>query len=141
MNATVFLRIAAVILLLHFLGHTVGGVLSGPSHGAAEIAVRQTMGASQFDFMGSLRSYWDFYFGYGVALSAVLLFHVVLLWQLASLARTVPAQVRVFIPALFVEWVAFAIIGWRYFFVAPMVMSIATALCLAMAFQLAGRQR
>ena len=28
MNATVFLRIAAVILLLHFLGHTVGGVLS-----------------------------------------------------------------------------------------------------------------
>ena len=91
--------------------------------------------------MGSMRSYWDFYFGFAVLISVVLLVHVVLLWQLGSLARIAPAQARVFLPVLFVEWVAFAVIGWRYFFVIPMSMSIATAICLAVAFVLAGKQR
>ncbi|MBI3714857.1 MAG: hypothetical protein HY255_02555 [Betaproteobacteria bacterium] len=139
MNPTLVLRIAAVIMLLHFAGHTAGAVLSGPQHGATEIAVRTVMAGAQFDFMGSQRSYWDFYYGFGIALSAVLLAHAVLFWQFASLAKTAPAAIRPFMLVLVAEWTAFAVVDWQFFFIAPLVMAVATVICCAVAFRLAGK--
>jgi len=134
MNATLFLRIAAAVMLLHFTGHTLGAVLSGPQHGAAEIAVRAAMDSVHFDVMGAMRSYWDFYYGFAVALSAVLLAHAVLFWQFASLAKTAPAVIRPFMLLFIAEWIAFAVIDYQYFFIVPLVMSIVTVACCAAAY-------
>ena len=53
-------------------------------------AVRET----RFDTMGVSRCYLDFYLGFGYSLSVAELMLGVLLWQLATLARTDTASVR-----------------------------------------------
>ncbi len=138
MKPVVLLRIAAVLMFLHFAGHTVG-MLQGPSHGAAEIAVQAFMRGSQFDFMGSNRSYWDFFLGFGYAASLSMLLQTVLLWLLAGLARTDPIRSRPFIAVFVVAWVAEIPLDARYFFAAPLIFAIAMAIVLALAWVAAGR--
>ena len=55
-----------------------------------------------------------------------------ILWFLAALARTHPASVRPFVLVLLAASAANIYITWRYFFVVPLVMSIAIVLCLAL---------
>jgi len=63
---TLFLRIASILTFVHCVLHTFGGVLSSPRHGAEEVAVIEAMKSHSFDVMGSMRSYWDFFFGYAL---------------------------------------------------------------------------
>ncbi len=140
MNATVFLRLAAIILFLHLLGHTAGAMLSGPQHGPTEVAVLEAMRASKFDFMGTMRSYWEFYYGFSVIINVVLVCNVVLLWQLSSLARTAPQFVREITPILFLEWAGAAVADWFYFFAAPLSMATGAAVCIAIAYWFLRRQ-
>ena len=65
MTPTMFLRIGSVVALVQFAAHTLLFVSSAPKHGPEETAVVEAMKGHRFDFMGSMRSYWDFYFGYG----------------------------------------------------------------------------
>ena len=129
-----FLRIASVLSLIHGVLHTVGGVLGKPRHGTEEIAVIEAMKSHRFDFMGSLRSYWDFFFGYGLFVAISLLMQSILLWQLSSLIRKDGASMRSVIALLFVSWIATAIVSWSYFFAAPAVTELLIAACLAVAF-------
>jgi hypothetical protein len=76
---TMFLRIGSVVALVQFAAHTLLFVSSAPKHGPEETAVVEAMKAHRFDFMGSMRSYWDFYFGYGLEAAFVCLIEAVLL--------------------------------------------------------------
>ncbi|PYY03415.1 MAG: hypothetical protein DMG64_08005 [Acidobacteria bacterium] len=88
MKPTLFLRIASLLTLIHCILHTIGGVLAGPKHGAEEASVIETMKPRRFDVMGSMRSYWDFFFGYGLFITLALLVQAVLFWQLARVMKT-----------------------------------------------------
>jgi ABC-type polysaccharide/polyol phosphate export permease len=66
-----------------------------------ENEVLKAMETVRFDTMGVNRSYLDFYLGFGWSLSVAMLLQSVLLWQLASLARSNAAEVRPMVPALF----------------------------------------
>lgn len=57
LRPSIFLRIASVLTLIHCAAHTIRGVLSGPTHGAEEIAVIETMKSHAFNFGGFQRSY------------------------------------------------------------------------------------
>jgi hypothetical protein len=131
--ATVFLRLASLLTLLHCIGHTIGGVLSKPK-GAEQLAVVETMKAHQFNVMGSMRSFWDFNFGYGLMTTITLLAQTILFWQLSTLVKTNPALARPIIALFFFTFAAMSVVAWRYFFVAPMVGEILIAICLAVAF-------
>ncbi len=133
MTPTILLRIAAILTLLHFAGHTLGGVFGAPTHGSEELAVLDAMKSHRFDFMGSARAYWDFYFGFALFTSVNLLLQSVLFWQLATLAKTDAARVRPMVALFFCGYVAFALLSWRYFFAAPLVGEIAIAACLGLA--------
>jgi len=88
MKPTLFLLIASLLTLIHCILHTIGGVLAGPKHGAEEASVIETMKPRRFDVMGSMRSYWDFFFGYGLFITLALLVQAVLFWQLARVMKT-----------------------------------------------------
>src|SRR5258708_12635534 len=81
MRASVFYRIAAVLLLLFEAGHTYGFPWSDPKWGVDLGSMRST----HFYIMGFSRTYWDFYVGFGLFVSAFLLLAVVLAWQVAGL--------------------------------------------------------
>jgi hypothetical protein len=128
------LRAASALTFIHAFFHTTGGLLKAPAHGAPEIAVLSAMKTSQFDFMGSMRSYWDFYFGFGLFVTLGLVLQAVLLWQLAALADKVPAVARPLLGTLLASFVIAIGLSWRYFFVAPLVTEGIIAALIASAY-------
>ena len=137
MKPTLFLRIASVLTLIHCILHTVGGVFGSPQHGAEEIAVIHAMKSHRFDFLGSMRSYWDFFFGYGLFITLVLLILAILFWQLSVFWTRNPALVRSIIVLFSINFLVMAIVSWRYFFIAPAITELLIAVCLGIAVMLA----
>jgi hypothetical protein len=134
MSATLFLRIASVLSLINCTLHTIGGVFGKPKHGAEEIAVIETMKAHTFDVMGSMRAYWDFFFGYGLLTTVVLFVQAVLFWQLASFVKASPSVIRPIVALFFFNCVVTAILCWKYFFAGPAIAQLLIAACLGIAY-------
>jgi len=140
MKSSTFLRIASIITLLYFAGHT-SGMPWTPDVGPGAVPVLEAMKSHSFDAMGSTRTYWDFYFGFGVIISLYLLMQAVVLWQLGSLAKTDALRVRPIVASFFVAFIVNTVLARKYFFVLPVVMSVAISVCLALAFVTAGRNK
>jgi hypothetical protein len=133
MTMPTVLRLAALVALLQFLAHTALFVRSKPTHGDAEVAVVETMKAHRFNFGGSMRSYWDMYFGYGIEAAFVCLVEAILFWQLAAIATTAPMIARPIIMLFLVANVGHAVLVLRYFFLVPLVPDVLIAILLATA--------
>ena len=76
MKASMFYRIAAVLLLLFAVGHTLGFRQSDPKWGVD--ALLGSMRSIHFDAQGFTRTYWDFFSAFGLFFSMFLLFAAVL---------------------------------------------------------------
>ena len=139
MTAPTLLRVTAVVALLQFVAHGLLFVRARPTHGDAEVAVVTSMKATRFNFGGSMRSYWDMYFGYGLEAAFICLVEAVLFWLLAGVAGTAPAIVRPIVALFLVANVAHAILMTRYFFLVPMVPDILIALLLGWTLVISGR--
>ena len=139
MKTSTLLKIAAVLMLLYFAGHTAGGPWT-PGEAAADVAVVDAMKSKHFPVIGMSRSYWDFYFGFGLIISVMQLFQAVLLWQLATLAKTEAARLRPIIAVFCLSLVVNAILSSVYFFPIPLVTASLIAICLALAFVSAKRK-
>jgi hypothetical protein len=133
-KATLFLRIASVLTLVRCILHTFGGVLSSLRHGAEEVAVIDIMKSHFFDVMGSIRSYWDFFFGYGLFVTIFLLGVAGLLWQLGLFTKSNSIGIRPIVALFSMTFVATAVVAWRYFFLGPAITELLIAISLAMAF-------
>ncbi len=138
MKPTIFLRVASILTLIHAVLHTIGGVLGKPKNGAPEIAVIETMKAHQFLVMGSQRTYWDFFFGYGLILSVYLLMQAVLLWQLGEIVKKEPQLIRPLLATFILAFTGSAIIAGLYFFAAPVITEAIIAISVAAAYVTAG---
>ena len=135
MTTTLLLRIASVISLVFTAGHTLGGLKKWSPMGDNEVL--KAMTAVRFDAMGANRSYLDFYMGFGWSISVAMLMQTVLLWQMASLARTDAASVRPMIAAIAIATIASGLIGWRFIFPLPALFSIVLVIALAAAYVVA----
>ncbi len=131
MKASVFYRIASVLLLLFAIGHTLGFRKADPKWGVDSLI--GSMRSIHFDAQGFNRTYWDFYVGFGLFVSAFLLFAAVLAWQLGGLPEGTLALMRGTAWALAICFVAITILSWRYFFIAPIVFSILITVSLIVA--------
>jgi hypothetical protein len=133
---TLFLRIAAVLAFVHAVLHTIGGVFGDPSPGPASAAVL-AMKMNQFPLMGNARSYWDFYRGFGLAVTIFLTAEAVIFWQLGSLAKRTSSldarRLRPILATFLVGYAALAINSYVYFFVGPVIAEILIVACLGLA--------
>jgi hypothetical protein len=134
-RTALFLRIASVISLLFTVGHTLGGRKSWTITGEAEVL--HAMRTFHFQAFGVARTYMDFYRGFGYSLSVGMLLQAVLLWQLASVAKTNPALVRPMILSFLLASIAGGIVTWEFLFPIPAIFGAAVTVCLAAAFFLA----
>ena len=132
MNTTLLLRIASVIALLFAVGHTSGHPWT-PSEELAPAAVVRAMKGVGFDAMGSNRTYWDFYVGFGLSISVYMFAQAAFLWLLAALARTQAAAVRPFVVVLLVSCAVNGYVAWMHIFLLPVVLSAVMVVCLALA--------
>ena len=135
MTTTLLLRIASVISLLFTAGHSLGGLRKWSPMG--ENDVLKAMTAVRFDTNGANRSYLDFFMGFGWSISVAMLMQTVLLWQMASLARTDVAHVRPMIAAIALATLANGVIAWRFIFPVPALFSGVLLIALVAAYVVA----
>jgi len=138
MKASLFYRIAAVLLLLFAAGHTFGFRQNNPEWGAD--AVLGLMRSVHFDAQGFTRTYWDFFSAFGLFFSVFLLFAAVLALLLGGLPAETLARVRSIAWALAICFVAITALNWRYAFTTPIVFSILITVCLIAAAWLSEKQ-
>lgn len=141
MKATLFLRIASVLAIIHAILHTIGGVIGKPNNGAPEVAIIDAMKSRSFNVMGSMRTYWDFFYGYGWIVAITLLVQGVLFWQLGTMAKTNASQIRPILLLFCFNFIATTIVAWKYFFIAPAVTELLIAAFLAGAYFTASSAR
>jgi len=139
MKASLFYRIAAVLLLLFAAGHTFGFRQNNPEWGAG--AVLGLMRSVHFEAQGFNRSYWDFFSAFGLFFSVFLLFAAVLAWLLGALPAETLTRVRSIAWALAVCFVAITALSWKYAFTTPIVFSILITVCLIAAAWLSAKPR
>ena len=123
MKPATFVRIASVLLFVHALLHTIGGVFGPIAPGPAAAAV-SAMKANPFQAFGNLRTFWDFYMGLGVGVSIALTMEAVVLWFLAPLVADRGAKLRPVLAAFAIGYLLFSVDSWRYFFIGPVVVEM-----------------
>src|ERR1700678_1557529 len=82
MRASMFYRIAAVLLMLFAVGHTLGFRQSDPAWGVD--ALLGSMQSIHFEVQGFTRSYWDLFVAAGFSVGVFYLFAAILAWQLGG---------------------------------------------------------
>jgi hypothetical protein len=125
-----WLRIGAVLAFFEGLAHTALFLTYVPSHGPEEAAVVAAMRSHLFRFGGALHSYWDFYTGYGLFVTAGVLIEGFLLWEMAALATRNAKQLRGICVVFVCGEAAYAGLIWKFFsFPIPLTTHILIAVC------------
>lgn len=129
MTTTLWLRIAAVLTFIHALLHTIGGVFGKPQMGTA-LQTFIYMQAHRFAAGGHMRSYADYYVGFGLAISIFMAAEAVVLWLLASLARDNAPRLRPILWTFAVAYLALSVNSYLYFFAGPVIAELLIVGCL-----------
>ena len=138
MKAPILYRVAAGLLLLFAIGHTLGFRQSDPKWGVDTLI--GSMRSIHFDAQGFSRSYWDFYVAAGFLVGVFLLFSAILAWQLGGLSAETLAQMRGIAWSFALCFAAGTFLSWRYLFIIPIVFSGVITLCLIAAAWLSAKQ-
>ena len=131
MKVSLFYRIAAVLLLLLAVAHTLGFRQSDPAWGVDTLL--GSMRSIHFVVQGFSRTYWDLFLAAGFSVGVLYLFAAVLAWQLGRLPAETLAFMRVTAWALAICFAAITVVSWRYLFILPIVFSLVITVCLTAA--------
>jgi len=137
MKASMLYRIAAVLLLLFAIVHTLGFRQSDPTWGID--ALVSSMRSIRFDVLGFNRTYWDFFVAAGLSAGVFYLFAAILAWQLGALPVATLALMRGTRWAFALSFAAITVVSWRYLFAIPIAFSLAITVCLTAAAWISAR--
>jgi hypothetical protein len=138
MKASVLYRIAAVLLLLFAVGHTLGFRQSDPQWGVD--ALLGSMRSIHFDVQGANRTYWDLFVAAGFSVGVFYLFAAILAWQLGGLPAATLALMRGTVWAFALCFAAITLVSWKYLFILPVAFSVVITICLTAAAWLSAKQ-
>lgn len=137
MKASVFYRIAAVLLLLMAVAHTLGFRQSDPKWGVD--ALLASMRSIHFEVQGFNRTYWDVFLAAGFSVGLFYLFSAILAWQLAGLPKETLARMRGIAWAFALCFAALTVVCWIYLFIAPIAFASVITVCLILAAWLSAK--
>jgi len=128
MKPGAWLKALAVVLALFAIGHTLGTAVPKVTRGAPEAALFQAMRTFTFPIMGFHRSYWDFYRGFAIDISLLLVVMTVVAWQLSAISTRDPRQALPMAITLQLGCLGILVLSVVFFFAGPVVMSAAAVL-------------
>ena len=137
MKASTFYKVAAVLLLLFAVAHTLGFRQSDPAWGVD--ALLGSMRSVHFDVQGANRTYWDLFLAAGFSVGVFYLFSAILAWQLAGLPAETLARLRAVAWAFALCFAAITVVSCMYLFILPVVFSAVITACLVAAAWLSGK--
>jgi hypothetical protein len=123
MKPKILLRIAAILMLLHAIGHSFGALGWTKAPNTQVATVITGMQQEHFDFMGRSATIGQFYTGYGVSMIFMLLFISAQLWLLSNQS----AKPQLALMAIFL--LILAVCEYRYFFPLAALLTFLAALC------------
>ena len=129
MKSSTALKILSAILFLFALGHTLGTAVPRVHRGASEAAVFEAMKSFRFPIMGFTRSYWDFYRGFAITITLLLLMLAAITWQLAVIAQRNAREALPIALTLLLGCAGLLILGYEFFFSGPIVISVVAVAC------------
>ena len=136
MKASIFFRIAAVLLLLFAVGHTLGFRQNVPEWRAGSVI--GSMQSVHFNAQGFNRTYWDLFTGFGLYFSVFLLLAAVLAWQLGGVtAASFGPFTHSTAWTLSICFIAVTALSWEFAFTIPLIFSSLITVCLISATWLA----
>jgi hypothetical protein len=112
-------RIATYLSVLFCAGHTAGGMLGQKSLGVASDVVFAQMKAVHFDFNGADATWYGFWMGFGLTVSAFLLVVALTAWQLDAVAPQAWPTVQVIAWGLVAAMAFNTVMSVKYFFAGP----------------------
>lgn len=139
MRASLLYWIGSVLLLLFAAGHTFGFLQVDPKWGVDSLV--QSMKSTHFNVNGSDRTYWDFYVGFGLFVTVLMVLAAIVAWQLGGLPGKTLSGLQLTTWGFVVCFAAVALLSWRYFFIVPVIFSVLIFLCLAAAAWISGSAR
>jgi|ERR1041385_8152812 Flp pilus assembly protein TadB len=113
MTSKILLRIAAALILLHNVGHTLGHVNWKKAPDEVNRRAIDAMTSNEFMFMGEKSTYARFFDGYGYAGTLTLLLAMILLWMLSGVQSKLSKQLTIVTGLFLVSW---AVMEYLYFF-------------------------
>jgi hypothetical protein len=131
MKATLSLRIASVLTLIHALLHTIGGVFGKTPANVQPVVT--AMQENHFLAMGVMRTMWDFHMGLGLVASVSLTVEGLVFWQLGTLAKGAALRLRPILTTFLVGYLCISVVSYRFFFAGPVITELLIAACLGMA--------
>jgi hypothetical protein len=131
MMASLFYRIAAVLLLFFAVGHTLGFRQSDPTWGVDTLL--GSMHSIHFEVQGFSRTYWDLFVAAGFSVGVFFLFAAILAWQLGGLPAATLALMRGTVWAFALCFAVITVVSWRHLFILPIVFSVMITVCLTAA--------
>jgi len=135
MKAALWFRIAAAIMLLFAVMHTIGFLNFRPPS-AEGMAVWNGMNDVSFNVNGGSYSYGHFYRAFGLSITAAQIFGAWVLWLLGSMAQRGDTGVRAIAWSIIVWQVIGAALAAIYVSATPAAMSLATVVCIGVALVL-----
>ena len=132
MNAKILYRIGAIVFVLFAAGHTAGFLTFRPKTPDA-LAVYDGMRDVHFAFGSTSATWADLYTGFGLFVSACMLFFACLAWQIGGWSTTNPSAARQAGSTLLAVQLANVLICLRYFGAAQVIFAAAVAGLVALA--------
>ncbi len=123
-NAPVFVKAACGISLIQYIAHAWLFLSGKPMHDNDESALLNDMHTHQWKFSGIFRSYWDFYFGYGLIVIWWGIIQIVLLWLLTLMIKVKSGFSLWLLIIMMTAIAGHALLSFYYFFPAPVVFDL-----------------
>jgi hypothetical protein len=131
MNSSTWFKAAATLAFIQYAAHAVLFITAKPKNGEKESAVIESMRSR---VPGMPRTYWQYYFGYGLVAILFGAVEIVLLWHASTAISLEPQSARVVALVFLVANLVHAALVWTYFRLAvPLAFDVLVAICLGFA--------
>jgi hypothetical protein len=132
MKSKTLYRSAALLLVFFAVGHT-SGVLGSKNLPPEALSVRAAMFATHFTFMSSDQSFGGIFTGFGLLVTAYLLFSALLAWTLGGLSKENSKAASPVFWGLLATLLVNVVMAKLYFFAGPAILSAVIGICLGLA--------
>ncbi|UIR57300.1 hypothetical protein LZQ00_05655 [Sphingobacterium sp. SRCM116780] len=123
MTAKRLIRISAILILVHLLGHT-GGHLSWDKASGPLFGVVKEMKSHSAEFMGATKSMADYFNGYSLIMFGLFGMSILVLWTLSNHTFRSAKLVKQILYPMGVTYLAFGVIEFLYFFPFAAIISL-----------------
>ena len=132
MKSKTLLRIAAVLILVHLLGHTMGHLGWDKPEDPKMLEVVNTMKGYSSEFMGATKSMADYYNGYSLLMFVVLGMSFVVIWSVSTVIEKL-GPIGALLYPFGIGFILFGVIEFIYFFPFAAIISFLAGLAILIA--------